>query len=183
MIQSIPTNVLAHIVEYISLSDSCWALEATCSLLLHSREQIETKRDVVHALQPSCLKACEMLPPLALLRKLDLGHMATDDFVFAIESWSVQFPVLEHLSMVGSTQVSTLHMFHGHPTLSLVDITYCNKIDYMQAILLRESLPTITSVVRRIPTWLTGRIKTGFAGDGTKHLTLLFFCTLLTTPL
>lgn len=164
-ILSLPTSSLSIIMDFLSIGESR-SLTSTCSQLWRSRYEAETKRTRVRLQSNFCYHVFQLLPRQFLLVELNIEERATDEFLFAMDSWSHRLPCLQTLRMEGSTEVSNLHPLHGHPTLVYVDITYCNRISYPSAVALRDSLPSKNVTIRRLPTWFSGRIQTGFFEDG-----------------
>jgi hypothetical protein len=169
----LPVSALIGIAEYGSIVDGR-RLVMTCQRLWTGRHGLESARrravvttaaertvfvSLVQSLPP---------PPLPRLVALELGDAVVDDEFMMAFDWRVDFPALRDIAIVGSSRVRGVAVrvaLQHHPSLQYVDVTYCPLVEYVDALLLRDSLVGPKAMVRRLPEEMCGMAETNFDND------------------
>lgn len=172
----LPVSALLGIAEYGSIVD-CRRLVMTCQRLWTGRHGLERARRraaVTTAAERAVLASLVSLlpppppPPLPRLVAFELGDAVVDDEFMLAFDWRVDFPALRDISMVGSNRVHGVAVrvaLQHHPSLQYVDVTYCPLVEYVDALLLRDSLVVPQAMVRRLPEEMCGMVETNFDND------------------
>jgi hypothetical protein len=171
----LPVSALIGIAEYGSIVDGR-RLVMTCQRLWMGRHGLErarrravvttaAERAVFTSLVQSFLPPPRSLPRLVAL---ELGDVVVDDEFMAAFDWRVDFPALRDIAMVGSNRVRGVAVrvaLQHHPSLQYVDVTYCPLVEYVDALMLRDSLIGPNAMVRRLPAEMCGMVETNFDND------------------
>ena len=167
-IESLPTHLLAAILEYVSLTSERRFLGTTQRFWQHRRDIVSNRRRLVAEDRIDIILLEWAADHFTSLVELDLGENGSDDF---LQSTARCFPSLQRLSLVASRGVTdrslrTLTMNASYkPRLTYLDITYCHNTSYRATLPLRRAFDN-GIVIRRQPEWMDGHFETPFPNDG-----------------